>query len=303
MGVMRMGYVHARVTNMEEALWHYRDVLGMQVVAQEGNTTWLKSWDEWDHHSVVLEESGVGLVKAGFKVRTEDDLALFETNLQKFGVTTERMSKGDNLAVGDGVRFTTPSKHVIELYQDIEYTGTEVGIKNPPMLPRSIRGIGVPVMDHALLLAEDPALNERLFVEALDFRPAERLIVADDNPELIGSWMFCQHKTHDIAFIKGANGRLHHWAYRLRDWSAIRDAGIKFSMEDIPVGFGPDIHGLSRGETIYFFDPAGNRNEVFSGGYETYPDWPTMTWTSDKTTAAVSYIGREVAENHFTVST
>ena len=298
-----MGYVHARVTNMEEALWHYRDVLGMQVVAQEGTTAWLKSWDEWDHHSVVLEESGVGLVKAGFKVRTEDDLATFENNLQKFGVTTERMSAGDNLAVGDGVRFTTPSEHVIELYQDIEYAGTEVGIKNPPVLPRSIRGIGVPVMDHALLLAEDPALNERLFVEALDFRPAERLIVADDNPELIGSWMFCQHKTHDIAFIKGANGRLHHWAYKLRDWSAIRDAGIKFSMEDIPVGFGPDIHGLSRGETIYFFDPSGNRNEVFSGGYETYPDWPTMTWTADKTVPAVSYIGREVAENHFTVST
>lgn len=303
MGVMRLGYVHARVTNPEEALWHYRDVLGMRVVAQEGNTVWLKSWDEWDHHSVVLEESGVGLVKAGYKVRTEDDLALFENNLQKFGVTTERMCKGDNLAVGEGVRFTTPSEHVIELYQDIEYIGTDVGVMNPPVLPRSIQGIGVPNLDHALFLAEDPALNERLFVEALDFHPAERLVVAEDNPELVGSWLFCQHKTHDIAFIKGQNGKLHHWGYKLRDWSAIRDAGIKFSMEDIPVGFGPDIHGLSRGETIYFFDPAGNRNEVFSGGYETYPDWPTMTWTADKTNPAVSYIGREVAENHFTVST
>lgn len=74
-------------------------------------------------------------------------------------------------------------------------------------------------------------------------------------------------------------------------------------MDDVPVGFGPDIHGLSRGDTIYFFDPAGNRNEVFSGGYETYSDFPTITWTADKTDPAVSYIGREIAENHFTVDT
>ncbi|MNR45383.1 Metapyrocatechase [compost metagenome] len=74
-------------------------------------------------------------------------------------------------------------------------------------------------------------------------------------------------------------------------------------MDDASVGFGPDVHGLSRGDTIYFFDPAGNRMEVFAGGYETYPDFPTVTWTADEIDRAVSYIGREVAENHFTVDT
>jgi catechol 2,3-dioxygenase len=30
----------------------------------------------------------------------------------------------------------------------------------------------------------------------------------------------------------------------------------------------PARHGITRGTTIYFFDPAGNRNEVFAGlGY------------------------------------
>ena len=27
-----------------------------------------RGWDEWDHHSIVLEEGGVGLVKIGYKV-------------------------------------------------------------------------------------------------------------------------------------------------------------------------------------------------------------------------------------------
>ena len=52
-------------------------------------------------------------------------------------------------------------------------------------------------------------------------------------------------------------------------------------VEDVVVwSAGPARHGITRGTTIYFFDPSGNRNEVFSGGYLTGPDFPTITWTA-----------------------
>ena len=35
MGVMRLGYVHLRVTDLEEARDHYSNTLGMQVVHEE----------------------------------------------------------------------------------------------------------------------------------------------------------------------------------------------------------------------------------------------------------------------------
>ena len=35
----------------------------------------------------------------------------------------------------------------------------------------------------------------------------------------------------------------------------------------------PTRHGITRGHTVYFFDPVGNRNEVFSGGYKIDSDW------------------------------
>ncbi|RRB88212.1 catechol 2,3-dioxygenase, partial [Escherichia coli] len=47
---------------------------------------------------------------------------------------------------------------------------------------------------------------------------------------------------------------------------------------EIPVDISPNRHGVTRGATIYFFDPSGNRNEVFTGGYVHYPDTPTLTW-------------------------
>ena len=45
---------------------------------------------------------------------------------------------------------------------------------------------------------------------------------------------------------------------------------------NIALDIGPTRHGITRGQTIYFFDPSGNRNEVFSGGYIHYPDHPVL---------------------------
>ncbi len=230
MSVMRLGYIHARVTDLDEARRHYVDTLGMQIVQEEGSTSagqprrlFLKAWDEWDHHSVVLEEGGVGVVKVGYKVAKEDDLAQYEKRIQAFGCTTERMSRGENPAVGDGIRVVLPSEHIMELYHEIEFTGTAVGLLNPELFPRHLVGVGVPRLDHCLLKAEDLPLSERFFVEAMDFRPAERLVSdLSDDAELLGTWMFCQHKTHDIAFVQGRNGRLHHWAYRVEGLGRLR---------------------------------------------------------------------------------
>jgi hypothetical protein len=62
-------------------------------------------------------------------------------------------------------------------------------------------------------------------------------------------------------------------------------------------------NGITRGETIYFFDPAGNRNEVFAGGNEAVPDRPTVTWTVDQLGKGIFYIDRELNERFITVLT
>ena len=129
--VIRLGYVHLRVTDLEEARNHYSNTLGMEVVASEPGKLYLKCWDEWDHHSLVLEEGGVGLVKLGYKVESPDAMTSFEQRAQQFGVTTGRFSRGENLTVGEGVRITLPSEHNVELYTEMEYAGTETGRSTP----------------------------------------------------------------------------------------------------------------------------------------------------------------------------
>lgn len=141
MGIMRMGYAHVRVTDMTEAKNHYASTLGLyetlEDTSPEGNKrVFYKGWDEWDHHSLVLEEGGIGVVKYGWKVQHEADIDAIEKKAQTFGLTVERMSKGENPEVGDGIRFTTTSDHVFEVYHSQTAIGTEVGTHNPDPLPR-----------------------------------------------------------------------------------------------------------------------------------------------------------------------
>jgi catechol 2,3-dioxygenase len=303
-GVTRLGYVHARVTDLPEAKSHYGSTMGLYPVHETDDRVYYKGWDEWDHHSVVLESGGVGLVKLGFKVSDPSDIEQIEKAAQAFGAVTERMSTGENLEVSDGLRIVAPSDHVIEIYHGMTTLGTEVGTHNPEVFPRHLVGVGAPRIDHALITAEDVKTMDRFFHEVLGFYATERVVTSlEPDADYIGTWMTAGNTVHDIAVIGGPNGKLHHFAFELADWSEIKKAGDFFSMDDVSVDIGPTQHGITRGETIYFFDPSGNRNEVFSGGYVAYPDRPTVNWTPEQLGKGIFYIQRELNERFTTVLT
>ncbi|HNQ06722.1 MAG TPA: catechol 2,3-dioxygenase, partial [Tetrasphaera sp.] len=299
------GYVHARVTDLAEAKNHYANTLGLYETLAEGGKVYYKAWDEWDHHSVVLEEGGVGVVKFGFKVEYESDIDLIEKKAQDFGLTVERMSKGENPEVSDGIRFISPSEHVFEVYHDQTLIGTEVGTHNPDAFPRHLVGVGVPALDHALILAEDVRTMENMFRAVFDFFPTERVQtdLEDKDAHFIASWMTANNQIHQIAVLEGPQAKLHHFAFKLGDWTEVGRAGDIFAMDDVPIDIGPTRHGITRGQTIYFFDPSGNRNEVFAGGYPAYRDRPINKWTPDQIAKGIFYHARELNERFTSVYT
>ena len=185
------------------------------------------------------------------------------------------MSKGENPEIGDGIRFTTPSDHVFEVYHEATCVGTEVGTHNPDAFPRHLVGVGVPALDHSLITAEDPGLMDRFLTAVFDFYPTERVQTSlDSDADIIATWMTSNNQIHQLAVLAGPNGKLHHFAFRLGDWVEVGRAADLFSMDDVPIDIGPTRHGITRGQTVYFFDPSGNRNEVFAGGYLAYRDRP-----------------------------
>jgi catechol 2,3-dioxygenase len=157
--------------------------------------------------------------------------------------------------------------------------------------------------DHCLLYGDDLDGTVKLFREVLGFGLAEQ-IVAGPEKLMIGAFLTCSNKPHDVAFIRQpVKNKFHHASFILDNWGEVLKAADIIAKKRVPLDIGPTRHGITRGETIYFFDPSGNRNEVFAGGYIYYPDKPTITWTDDELGRAIFYHDRKLNEKFLSVFT
>ena len=75
MSIMRIGRAELRVLDLEESINYYTNIIGLELVGRSEGRAYLKAWDEYDHHSLVLQEAdSPGLDHFAFKVRNEADL-------------------------------------------------------------------------------------------------------------------------------------------------------------------------------------------------------------------------------------
>ena len=122
-----------------------------------------------------------------------------------------------------------------------------------------------------------------------------------DDGYQIASWLEVSHRSHDIAFITGPNGGLHHFAYWVDGWNDLRNAADACVYHGVNVETNPTRHGATRGQCLYFFDPLGNRNEMFTGGYWVDPGAEPVTWTEAEMGRAMFYYDGVVNQQFLTV--
>ena len=202
MSIYRLGHVEVRVPDLELASAYYTEVLGLIEVARQGNSVYLKGWDEHDHHSVILTYAPrYGIEHIAWKCDNVDDLQLYETKLEKYGCHVERIPTGEELAMGDGIRFETPSGHHMELYHEMEKVGNGLPKLNPPPVRDDLLGIAPPRLDHTLLLAENVGDAGHFMQEALDFRMTEQLVNGEGHQLIV--FLERSHTPHDVAFATG----------------------------------------------------------------------------------------------------
>ncbi len=217
---------------------------------------------------------------------------------------TERVPAGEMLATGERVRFEIPSGHLIEIYAEKEPLPYPGQLRNPqPWTEAAEHGIAPIRMDHAALYGPQVNKNLELFTEILGFYLTEYVTLPDG--ETKGAlWLSCSIKAHDIAFVEHTEpGRLHHVSFLLESWEKILRAGDIMSMNKVPVEIGPTRHGITRGMTIYGFDPSGNRFETFCGGLQSYPDLAPIAWSWEEMPSGIDYPQRKLHETFLTVVT
>jgi len=304
-GVMRPGHIQLRVLDMEEALAHYRDLIGLiEVDRDDQGRVYLKGWTEVDKFSVVLREADQpGMDFVGFKVLNNQVLEQLQGELVEFGCKVEDIAAGELKGCGRRVRFDSPTGHMFEIYAEKEQTGKwGVSSTNPEAFPLDLKGMKATRFDHCLLYGGDLDGTLKLFQQVLGFDLAEQ--VMDENGTRVAQFLTISTKAHDIAFIKHPeDGKFHHASFYLETWEDVLRAADLISITDTSLDIGPTRHGLTHGKTIYFFDPSGNRSEVFCGGDYHYPDHEPVTWTTDQLGKAIFYHDRQLNERFLTALT
>lgn len=296
-GIMRIGRLELRVLDLEQSVDYYTKIIGLEEMGREGDRVYLKAWDEYDHHSIILQKSdSAGMDHMAFKVKDIHELEKLEKKIEQFGCELTRIPNGWRLAEGQAIRFTLPTGHEMELYAEIEQPGTQTGTINPDPWPDGLQGIAPHRLDHALLTGDDIESVTSLFTEVLGFHQTEKIITVDGET-MIGSFLSATNKAHDVAFIKGPDAKFHHAGFYVDNWYEVLKAADILSKNKVHVEVTPTRHGITRGQTVYFYDPSGNRNEAFASGYLSYADFPTITWTEDQIGQGIFYHRRELVES------
>ncbi len=138
MDIAHLGHVELLTPKPEESLRFFRDVMGMTVSGIEGDSVYLRGWDDDEHHSLQLTASSTsGLGHAGLRTRSREALERRLAALRAEGVEVTPHEGG--LGHGNGWRFRDPDGHPFEPYRDTEWyqapPALRPALKNQPARP------------------------------------------------------------------------------------------------------------------------------------------------------------------------
>jgi catechol 2,3 dioxygenase len=285
----KLAHVELVTPDVARSLAFFHDLLGMEIVAQDGSRVYLRCFGELDHHSLSLREGPTAVDHVAFRTMRAEDVSQFADRLEG-SVQIRHLPAGEELGQGDAIRFTVPSLEApFEFFYNVEkpLAPPEMRSKLPSNSSRFWPTSAAPRrIDHVNLSTElsavDPA--QAWLRERLGFRASEYVQTRDGN--VTGAWLAVTAQVHDLAVTvaqNGQRGQLNHLAFNMESFADVARAADIMVEHDIPVDIAPGRHGVTQGFFYYIRDPgSGHRIELFSGGYLIFdPDWEPLVWSED----------------------
>jgi catechol 2,3-dioxygenase len=284
--VAHLGYLELLTPEFDKSLWFFTDVLGLTVVSTEGSSAYLRTWDDYERHTIKLTGHHTsGISRVGMRAESADALDRRVKAIEASGLGIGW--KDGDPGIGATYAFYDPDGHEMDLYYETEWY-SEV---RPPELAPSLknqaqaypaRGVCVRNLDHVNYLAVDSNGCGDFMVDQLGARITERIQLDDGTYSAV--WTHFAQKSYDVVYTNdwtGTRGRLHHVAFRTdtRD-DILRAADIALD-KGVFIETGPHKHAIQQTFFLYLYEPGGNRIELCNptGRLIFAPDWKTVTWT------------------------
>jgi catechol 2,3-dioxygenase len=259
MNLQRLAHVALRVEDLDEAIHFYGRMLGLVEVDRVDDTVYLSGRVNagWD---LSLTEGGRGLDHFAFVAASDGDVDAARTALGNAGVTARPLPDDDHSGARDGVRFTLPSGHEMELVvlpDPLAYLG------GTRMMPASLGGIGPLPLDHITLMTSELEEVVEFLTTVLRFRCTE-MIEGGDGVRF-AAFLRTRDQHHDLAFFRCPpedNPLINHVAFRVRSLDDIGRAYDIAADAGWEMDCSPGRHVAGNNLFSYVRDPSGNRTEL-----------------------------------------
>lgn len=253
----RLGYVILNVSDLAVSKPFYRDVVGLNLVAETESQAYFGIAD--DRPSVVLTPGVPGVKRVGWEMNSDEDLSLLANRFEQLGVPVEPSPAKDHAALGiaRGICVDQPHCHAkFEFY---------VADHDRPYRP----SLTLPVIQrlgHVVLAAPDFDGFEAWMIEVCGFAVSDRVAGRT-------SLMRCPPNPYHHSFGVGHSEvpKFHHLNFMV---GSLDDVGRAFNLlksKGVRIVFGPGRHPTSNSVFLYFHDPDGLTLE-FSHGMELFPE-------------------------------
>jgi len=272
--IVRSAYAELIVSDLAASRHFWVDRLGFVVSAEEPDALYLRGYEEFVHHSLVLRVGREpACARFALRVRTPDDLARAERFHRARGCQVQLVPAGATRGIGPAVRVLDPFGFVVEYFHEIDW----IGHHHQQYDQR--HGASVNRLDHINLVTDDVQGSFEWYRD-LGFGLSET--IEEDDGTLLAAWMFRKQTVHDVAFTQGTSPRLHHIAF------ATAESHLIFSLCDVlgsvneyhHIERGPGRHGVSNAFYVYLRDPDGHRVEIYTTDYFTGdPGHQALRWS------------------------
>ncbi|WP_034271369.1 3,4-dihydroxyphenylacetate 2,3-dioxygenase [Haloechinothrix halophila] len=271
--VIRSGYAELIVTDLAAARWFYVDVLGLVVTAEEPDALYLRAFEEYLHHSLVLRAGSTPALRGlAYRVRGPEQVEVAYRYFTELGVPTRRVPAGTTRGIGEAVRVQDPLGFPVEFFHHAEHR--ERFTQHYHRQPAN----AISRLDHFNIMVPDVKAGHAHYTR-LGFGVSET--IEDDEDNIYAAWLYRKPTVHDIAVTGGDGPRLHHIAFAtherhqiLHTCDVLGALGVEHHIER-----GPGRHGVSNAFYLYLRDPDGHRIEIYTSDYYTGdPDNPTIRW-------------------------
>ena len=232
--------VELNVRNLEESANFYRNSWGLEEVAREGSTLYLRGSGA-EHHILALHEAPrASLHSIDFGVQDKRIVDGLHARAVAMGVRIIAAPGALSALAGGGYGFAleTPEGQTINITAEVARHDFTYGDRSKPTK-----------LSHVVLNVEDIERQNKFFCDTLGFRLSDATERMD--------FVRCSSDHHSIALARGHGAGLNHMAYEVPNFDGLMRGAGRLKQTGFDVEWGVGRHGPGDNIFTYFIEPNG----------------------------------------------